>query len=391
MFTRWGYREVRTPTFEFLETISTGIGSELSDKMFKFQDQDGNIVALRAELTTPIARLAATKLVDAIEPIRLFYVANVFRYATARFENLREFWQAGVESIGSAKPEADAEVIALLIEALSAVGLKDVRLFLNHSQILRKLLQNNLVREDRVSRIRELIGSRDSRQLATFLEESDVESEASRTISGLLKCSTPDDAHRIEPALKQLGCREEIANLLQVITVLKDYGVEKNIFLDFSLTRSIEYYTGLMFEAAVPSLGKPVAGGGRYDTLLEKFGGARSPATGFAIEIDKCIEALEVQGNPPTADGPRLLVLGKGRLTVRALNLIRKNGIPAISYWGMIGPEKALDYARLQGCTHVIFPDRRGTKVTTIDAVSRRKLRGDLTVILKKIRVVRPR
>ncbi len=359
--------------------------------MFKFQDQDGKIVALRAELTTPIARLAATKLVDAIEPIRLFYVANVFRYATTRFENLREFWQAGVETIGSARPEADAEVIALLIEALSAVGLKDVRLFLNHSRILRKLLQNNSVPEDRVSRIRELIGSRDSRQLATFLEESDIESEASRTINGLLKCSAPDDAHRIEPALRKLGCGDEISNLLQVITVLKDYGVDKNIFLDFSLTRSIEYYTGVMFEAAVPSLGKPVAGGGRYDTLLEKFGGAPSPATGFAIEIDKCIEALEVQGNSPTADGPRLLVLGKGRVTVRALNMIRKNGIPAISYWGMIDPEKALDYARLQGCTHVIFPDRRGPKVTTIDAVSRRKLRGDLTAILKKIRVVRSR
>jgi len=375
---------VRTPTFEFLEAVGTGIGSELADRMFKFQDQDGKIVALRAELTAPIARLVATKLVDAVEPIRLFYVANVFRYATTRSESLREFWQAGVELIGSARPEADAEVMALLIEALSAAGLKEVRIFVNHAQVLSRLLRGR-VPEESASRIKELMGSRDSRRLEAFLEEIRMDREVAQAMSEMLRCSAPDDARSLAPALRELGCGDEITNLLDVIAALEDYGVDKHVFLDFSLTRSIEYYTGVMFEAAVPSLGKPVAGGGRYDALLEEFGGARSPATGFAIEIDKCLEALELQGRTPRTDGPRLLLLGKGRHVLRALELVRKKRIPAFTCWEVMDEEKALDYARLQGCTHALFLDSRGSNARAVELVSRRKMGGGLKTILKRI------
>ncbi|MHA2315877.1 MAG: ATP phosphoribosyltransferase regulatory subunit, partial [Candidatus Hermodarchaeia archaeon] len=114
IFKLWGYQEVRSPTIEFVEALSTGVGPELVDNTFKFQDFDGKILALRAEMTAPVARIVTTRMPTMPEPIRLFYVSNVFRYSQSYVERGREFWQAGVELIGCNTSEADGEILSLL-------------------------------------------------------------------------------------------------------------------------------------------------------------------------------------------------------------------------------------------------------------------------------------
>src|SRR5690625_2681974 len=126
-FRSWGYEQVITPTAEFLETLVQSNGQDTADKLYRLFDREGNTLALRPELTTAIARIAATRLKDEPRPVRLHYVANVFRHEPLKAGRQREFWQAGVELVGARGPAADAEVVALAVEALRTAGLPSFR------------------------------------------------------------------------------------------------------------------------------------------------------------------------------------------------------------------------------------------------------------------------
>ena len=132
IFTRWGYQEVITPTFEYLEVIESGAGEGIREELFLFQDRDGRLLALRPEMTIPIARIVATKFRDFEGVLRLFYNANIFRHALPQMGRYKEFYQLGVELIGASGPRADAEVIALATEILKKPEL-DFKISLNHA------------------------------------------------------------------------------------------------------------------------------------------------------------------------------------------------------------------------------------------------------------------
>lgn len=384
-FRLWGYKEIRTPTIEFMEALAVGIGSELYDRMFKFQDQDGKIVALRAELTTPIARVAATKMVEAPEPIRLFYLANVFRYSKSYVEKLREFWQAGVELLGSSAPEADAEVIALLIGSLKKTGLRDVRVYLGHAGFLRALLDGLGLEEEKKSSLRETLSLRDSQQLEMVMSREGVPPKNREFLKAMMKCSLPRDAVALLRKVPSAKAKAQLQNLVDVIQALREYGLEKQVFLDFSLTRRIEYYTGVMFEASVPDLGLPLGGGGRYDQLIEKFTEAETPATGFAVEIDKCLEALEAQGTQTAASDDEILVVSKSRETAFQLaETVRESGRTASTGIGLNDEKKAIRYAELAGVRYVLFPKDDAGVVKVYDVKVRKFERRRLNEIIKK-------
>ena len=176
-FKLWGYEEIQSPTIEFLDVLSTGVGSEFTDSMFKFQDRDGKIIALRAEMTAPVARIVTTKLTSALRPLRLFYLCNVFRYDLAHFEQLREFHQAGIELIGQNTPDSDGEGIALLHTSLKTLGLKDVRIDLGHAGLLKDLLQATGLSLDERKFIQKLLSTRNIGQMKRFMNEFGVSSQ----------------------------------------------------------------------------------------------------------------------------------------------------------------------------------------------------------------------
>jgi len=368
-FKLWGYQEICSPTIEFVEALSTGVGSELVDSMFKFQDFDGKIVALRPEMTAPVARIITTRMPSTPEPIRLFYVCNVFRYSQSYVERGREFWQAGVELVGCNTPEADGEILALLTSSLEKIGLKEVRVDVGHASLLKNLIKATGLDEEKKGILQKLLGYRDEARLEKFMDQNNLPSNLREAFLKLSSCRRLDEISSVSLGSSKYGKTEDhMRNLLEVRNVLAEYGIENLVFFDFSLTRKIEYYTGIVFEASVPNLGLPLGGGGRYDNFIEKFGKLKIPAIGFALEIEKCLQALEAQGfQPQKREKIRILVASKFRdAAVKAVSALHNAGVVAILDVARSDEEKIVKYAELVGIDYVIFVGSTVEKPVTV-------------------------
>ncbi len=285
VFARWGYAEVLTPTFEFMETLLQGAGPGIADRLLKLVDSGGEVLTLRPEMTVPLARFAATRLLPAGPgPLRLAYIASVFRGQETGSGHLREFTQAGVELIGEAGPEADAEVIALSAEALHAAGLARPAISVGNAGFVRGLLATL---SDETAEI-----VRDRLYRKAFAD-----------LDGVVLPGPVRDALRQVPvlrgadALRRAGAlavtqesREAVEALRDVLDRVKVHAPAVRVEVDLSLIRDFEYYSGTVFEAHTGRAGMPLLGGGRYDGLLARFGWA-APATGFAIGLERVLEA----------------------------------------------------------------------------------------------------
>lgn len=304
VYRRWGYREVITPSFEFAETAAAGFGVNDPKELYQFFDRRGRTLALRPDMTTPIARLAATKLLTVPRPLRLSYWANLFRVDEGKTGGLHELWQSGVELIGSSGPLADAEVVALACATMEAAGLEGFKIGLGHVGFLEGLFDSCGCTEEQKSFLRRDLARRDYVSYEKRLEDwaFDEGTHFHEGTSRLLR-SVIEFHGRIDRAREAFGSIENrevemaLRNLEQIIGLLKAYGVADRVVLDLSLVRAFGYYTGLVFEGYVPGLGTPVCGGGRYDRLLASFG-HDEPATGFALSIDGVLAGLERKAAP---------------------------------------------------------------------------------------------
>ena len=369
VFKLWGYNEVRSPTIEFVEALSTGVGPELSDTMFKFQDFDGKILALRAEMTAPVARIVTTRMTTVPKPIRLFYVSNVFRCSQSYVERGREFWQAGVELVGCNTAEADGEILSLLVSSLRKLGLKEVRVDVGHASLLKDLLKATGLDEEKKDILQSLLAYRDEARLEKFVDQNNFPSKLREAFLQLSCCRRLDEVSTVSLDSSEYGkANEHLRKLLEVKDVLADYGIENLVFFDFSLIGKIEYYTGMVFEASVPNLGLPLGGGGRYDDFIEKFGKLKLPATGFALEIEKCIQALTAQGfQIPEKTKTKILVSSKIRnAAIKAVNVLRDAGVIVLLDVAKIGENKIMKYAKLAGVDYVVFVGSSLEKPATV-------------------------
>lgn len=328
--------------------------------MFKFQDSDGKIVALRAEMTTPAVRILTTKMASTPKPIRLFYISNVFRYSQSYLEREREFWQAGIELIGCNTPEADGEVLSLLAASLKKLGLKELRIDVGHAGLLKNLLKITGLEKEKKNVLQGLLGHRNEEQLKKFMNQNDFSSELKEAFLQLSSCRRLEELSSVSLKSAKYGkTRNYLKALLEVKEALANYGVENLVFFDFSLVRKIEYYSGIVFEASVPNLGLPLGGGGRYDKLIEKFGKLKIPATGFAVEIEKCLQALTAQSFQLPKEGKvKVLVTSKFRDTaVKAVNAIRDAGVVALLDLKKSSKKEILRYAKLNEIGYAVFTD----------------------------------
>lgn len=300
IFTSYGYKEVMTPTFEFLEVVETGAGKH-RERLFLFMDREGGILSLRPEMTVSIARLAAMHLRDSIYPQRLFYSANVFRHVQPHLAQYREFWQTGIELLGASGPWADAEAISLAVRLLQELGLNDFKISINQIGIFNGLLAAAPIDNNDKDEIRRLVEKKDLVELERRLENLAMPDAWKESIARLPVLHGGLEVLDKIPYLEQHSATAQaVDDLLRVYEALQDYGVAQHIVIDMGVLRELEldYYTGVIFEGYSPELGYGLLGGGRYDNLLGKFG-FPCPATGFALGMDRLALVLARQEEEP--------------------------------------------------------------------------------------------
>jgi len=290
----YGFKEVITPIVEPFELLSAKSGEEIRQRMFIFEDLGGRKVALRPEFTASIARLATTALKNEPKPFRLFSVGSVYRYDEPQKGRYREFWQANFELMGSAKPEADAEIILLANSLLKNVGLQNYALKLGHVGVLKGIMSQEGI-EDKTQNA--VLQKMDKKEYEAALAL--VTSENCRNVlRGLIELKAKNSTEVVE---KMKVCVEDykkaqaaVENLGAVLKLVTDSGCPIET-VDPAFARGLEYYTGVIFELYVPELDIALGGGGRYDRLIEAFGGEPTPAVGMAAGIDRITIAMEAQ------------------------------------------------------------------------------------------------
>lgn len=284
-FSRWGYRKVITPLFEFLEPLSLGLGDELKNKVMKFVDPStGEVVALRPDITPQVARIVSTQLIDPTSPLRLCYNGRVVRFEEKGSGKEREIFQVGCELVGLNSAEADAEIIALGIKSLGKSGIKKLVLDIGHTGILRSLLSKT---GDVRAQIEEALKKKDQEALGKALRKS----KAPKNIKDAIKRLPMLYGSRtvLEEAKKIVSIKKYIKELENVLNVVDDYNLDCEVNIDLTELRGFNYYTGVTFEILSHLLPSPLIKGGRYDELMGKYG-HEAPATGFAVDVEALLD-----------------------------------------------------------------------------------------------------
>ena len=292
IFHLYGYHDIEPPTFEYFDVFRKEIGTIPSKDLYKFFDKDGNTLALRPDITPSIARVSATLFKDETLPVRLCYTGSTFINHSNYQGRLRETTQMGAELMGDDSVEADAEMIALVVECLSTIGLKEFQLSLGNVDFIQSLIEDASLNEEAQERVRELINNRNFFGVEEFLESIQVKRSSKEAFAALNDLvggiATLAQAKNIAPNSKGV---KAIRRLEKIYDTLKLYGAEKFVTFDFSMSGTYGYYSGIIFRVYTFGTGDAIVKGGRYDRLTEKFG-KQSPSIGFAIVVDELMNAL---------------------------------------------------------------------------------------------------
>ena len=292
VFHMYGYHDIQTPTFEYFDVFRKEIGTIPSRELYKFFDKEGNTLVLRPDFTPSIARAAATLFQEEQLPIRLCYTGSTFVNHSSYQGRLRETTQMGAELLGDDSVEADAEMLALVIESMLTIGLKEFQLTVSNVDFLQSLIEDADLDEDARERVRELITNRNFYGVEEYLESIQVKrssKEAFGKMNELLGgVDILEKAKNIAPNSKGVMA---LRRLEKIYEILKLYGVEKFVTFDLSMSGTYGYYTGIIFRGDTYGTGDAIVKGGRYDHLVEKFG-KKSASIGFAIVIDELMKAL---------------------------------------------------------------------------------------------------
>jgi ATP phosphoribosyltransferase regulatory subunit len=286
VFERFGYGEVSTPTIEYAEVLARGDG-RTAGSAYRLFDEQGELLALRSDMTIPIARLVASRYAEAPRPIRLCYVANAFRAVRPQRGQMREFAQAGVELIGAEAPAGTAEVIEVLEAALDAAGLTRAVIGLGDADLYRQLLAEMGVegeaRETLLARLaaHDLVGLEDE-----LGELQDVGDSSVETPIALTQLRGGSEALERARALGGDAVARATARIQGTYDERRARGAADRVQIDLGLLRDLGYYSGAILEVYDPALGHVLGGGGRYDGLLARFG-LDLPAAGFALYLER--------------------------------------------------------------------------------------------------------
>lgn len=294
VFSRWGFRPVIPASLEDLAVLELGLGSDLRAKTVRFDDrQSGRLVAFPPDITPQVARIAATRMHDLPLPYRLCYSGRVLRHAEQRLGKEREVWQTGAELIGLDSPEADAEMIAMAVEGLQAVGAAGFTIDVGQGAFLRGILDDLPLPPAAAGELRAAIAGKDATSLQRLLDTYPVSDRQRAEVLALPRLFGGREA--LDRAAAVVGndvSKRALDNLHRVLEVLEVYGVDEFVTIDLGELRGFDYHTGVIFQGFLAGFGRAVCSGGRYDGLTARYG-FPAPATGFAFNLFNLLFALD--------------------------------------------------------------------------------------------------
>lgn len=291
----YGFKDIKTPVFEFFDIFNRERGTAKSADMFKFFDQYNNTLVLRPDMTPSIARCVAKYYEKEEMQIRLCYTGSTFTRLSGYQGKLSEETQIGAEMMNDASSDADGEMIAMTIECLQKSGLQEFKVDIGHADIFRGLIEETDLTEDEIEQLKIYLGNKNIFAVEDMLEKKQMPEECKK-----LLILMPDlfggieTITRVKELTSNKRALEALTRLEKIHRILASSGLEKHITFDLGMLSHYEYYTGVIFKAYTYGTGDAIVTGGRYDNLVEQFG-KKTPAIGFAFMLDQLMEALHSQ------------------------------------------------------------------------------------------------
>jgi histidyl-tRNA synthetase len=295
VFELHGFEEMDTPAIELWEVLSLKSGEEVEHQIYKFQDKAGRWLGLRFDLTVPLARVIASN-PNLVKPFKRYCIAKVWRYEEPQSGRYREFLQADIDIIGSQNMIADVECIVTAIDAIKAIGINDIKVKINNRKILEGIFSSmGINKEDlfKVFRIIDKIEKIGEENVIKELSNLNLSDEIIKDIMDIIHKKGEEALNYVEKNFENIKLvKEGVSELREIINLSQSFEINNLIEVDFSLVRGLDYYTGPVFEMKSKEHIVSIAGGGRYDDLIEKFSGISIPATGISLGIERLYEIL---------------------------------------------------------------------------------------------------
>jgi histidyl-tRNA synthetase len=298
IFETYGYAEIKTPLFEDLSLFTMKSGEGITGQIYSFQDKGGRDLALRPELTAPVARLYLNELQKKPKPLKMYYFGSCFRYERPQKGRWRQFWQLGCELIGGKSPESEAEIIAMAAHSLENLGLDNFEIHIGNLGIIRGILDSADVPRETQDTIMAIIDKGEIEELQNTLKNNDMPPNTREVLLTLVGMEGHREViNNASEILKEMPeSLKALKDLDELLNILEAFGFSKYT-INLGIARGLDYYSGIVFEIYVHSLGaqKQISGGGTYN-LIELFGGEKVESTGFAFGFDRLVECVRLCG-----------------------------------------------------------------------------------------------
>ena len=371
VFELYGFEPLETPSLEYEEILTGKYGDEGDKLMYKFEDQGKRKVALRYDQTVPLARVVSQYQNDLPIPFKRYQIQNVWRAENTQKGRYREFIQCDVDTVGSSSLSSDAEIIAVAVKALEALGFTNYTVFINNRENLNKILGENISKEKAPAVIRALdkLKKIGTEKVIEEIVSLGFKKEEAQGILENVKNAKPDEG------------------LNEVLLGLKEYGISdaKVKYLP-TLARGLDYYTGTIFEIEIEGYeAGSVAGGGRFDNLIGFFAGKQIPAVGLAFGFDRLMETMESLGLFPKGMGVVKVLVTFNKKSLEISDKLRENGINTEVYLEEKDLEKQLKYADKKDIPYTIIFE--GEKLILKDMIRRTQETLVLAEIISKLNV----
>ncbi|HOO79461.1 MAG TPA: ATP phosphoribosyltransferase regulatory subunit [Lachnospiraceae bacterium] len=355
----YGYREIQTPSFEFFDIFSKEVGTTPSKELYKFFDKEGNTLVLRPDFTPSIARCAAKYFIDDSMPIRLCYEGNAFTNASELQGKLKETTQMGVELIGDASIDADAELLCMVINSLKNCGFEQFQISIGEMEYFKGICEEACLDDETIDELREYISVKNFFGAEELLANKLVPKKFQEVLLNVNDICSLTELMKIKELVGNKRSIDAIERLSKIYELVEQYGLEKYISFDLGMLSKFHYYTGVIFKAYTYGVGDAIVKGGRYDALLHQFG-KEAPAIGCVFLLDDMMSALQAQKLTQHMESEEMWIVyddAHRKEAIQTLKQCRENGASAVGvlYDHQKSEEEYINYAKKNRIAKVTF------------------------------------